>query len=94
MEAVPMKSLVSASIFALVNLAWAGVAFAQGGAGSLAGQETSIPGGTLALAAYIALWILIFGFLMITMRRQRAIDNELTELERRMDEVFDDLDKK
>lgn len=88
-----MKSLISVSTFALINLAWAGAAFAQEGVESLAGKETSIPGGTLALVAYIVLWVLIFGFIIITMRRQRAIDGELAELERRMDEVFDDLDK-
>lgn len=89
-----MKSLISISIFALVNLAWTAAAFAQEGVESLAGKETTIPGGTLALVAYIVLWVLIFGFVIMTMRRQRAIDGDLAELERRMDEVFDDLDKK
>lgn len=58
---------------------------------SLASQERTLPGGTLALAAYIVLWVLVFGFIFVVMRRQRALNRELESLEQRMDEVVADL---
>ena len=90
----PMKSFAALSAFLLANMWFVGGAFAQQAAEtSVAGNESTIPGGTLAVIAYIVLWVLIFGFVFATMRRQQKIDRELDELERRMDEVFEDLDK-
>ena len=60
---------------------------------SAAAQERSIPGGTLVVAAYAVLWLLIFGFVFVIMRRQRALDIELEGLEQRMDEVLDEWDE-
>ncbi len=57
---------------------------------SAAAQETSIHGGTLVLAAYICLWVLIFGFVFFVMRRQRAVQDDLEGLERRLDDLFGD----
>lgn len=54
--------------------------------------HASIPGGTLALVAYFVLWLSIFGLVFFTMRRQRGLNDELAELGRRMDVVFEDLD--
>ncbi len=88
-----MKYIVSLQTFALALL-FAASAFAQQGQAatrSLAGQETSLPGGTLALIAYFVLWVLIFGLIVVTMRRQRKVDREIDELERRMDEVFENV---
>jgi CcmD family protein len=85
-----MKPILAISTFVLANLAGAGLIFAQGTAAS---SETTIPGGTLAIAAYVVLWVLVFGFVFVTIGRQRTLDRELNELEQRMDEVFEDLDR-
>lgn len=55
---------------------------------SLAAQETTVPGGVLLIAAYIALWLLFFAYLAFIMRRQQALNKDLENLERRMDEVL------
>jgi CcmD family protein len=85
-----MKPIVSISTFVLTTFAGVSMVFAQT---SAAAKETTIPGGTLAIAAYVVLWVLIFGFVFLTMRRQQRLDRDLSELERRMDEVFDDLNQ-
>lgn len=54
--------------------------------------ERKVTGGTLALVAYVALWILVFGFVVLVVRRQRRIDDELDELEGRLDRVFEEMD--
>jgi hypothetical protein len=86
-----MKPFLSISTFVLANLMAVNLAFAQ--TSSAAGQETTIPGGTLAIAAYVVLWVLVFGFVYLTMSRQRKLDRDLAELEQRMDEVFSDLNR-
>ena len=45
------------------------------------GTET-MSGGTLLVEAYAALWIILFGFLLISWRRQVRIDARVAELER------------
>lgn len=55
---------------------------------SQAARETSVPGGLLMLVAYLALWLMIFGYLAMIMRRQSALSRDLTALERRMDDAF------
>lgn len=44
------------------------------------GTETT-SASTLLIAAYVAMWALVFGFVWLTSRRQRALDARLTELE-------------
>jgi hypothetical protein len=56
-------------------------------ASSLAEQETSVPGGNLMLIAYIGLWALILGFVIVLLRAQRAVERDLDDLERRLDEL-------
>jgi CcmD family protein len=55
---------------------------------SLAAQETTVPGGTLLMIAYIALWLLFSGYLFLIMRRQKALSRDLESLERRIDEAL------
>lgn len=55
-------------------------------------EHARISGGNLTIAAYFALWIFVFALIYLTMRRQRALNQELTELGRRMDIVFEDMD--
>ncbi len=55
---------------------------------SLAARESSVPGGLLMLIAYLALWLLVFGYLAMIMRRQSALSRDLAALERRMDDTF------
>jgi hypothetical protein len=45
------------------------------------GAET-MSGGTLLVEAYAALWIILFGFLLVSWRRQGRIDARVAELER------------
>jgi CcmD family protein len=39
-------------------------------------------GGTLLVEAYAALWIILFGFVVVSWRRQSRIDARVAELER------------
>src|SRR6478736_6548980 len=43
------------------------------------GEGASASG--LLVAAYIVMWALVFGFVWLTSRRQRALDGRLAELE-------------
>jgi hypothetical protein len=45
------------------------------------GPET-MSGGTLLVEAYAALWIILFGFVFVSWRRQSHIDVRIAELER------------
>jgi len=45
------------------------------------GAETT-SGGTLLVEAYAALWIILFGFVVVSWRRQSRIDARVAELER------------
>jgi CcmD family protein len=62
------------------------------GQSSVASQERTLPGGVLASATYILLWVCIFGFVFAILRRQRRLDAEIEALERRMDQVFETLE--
>ncbi|MBA2661920.1 MAG: hypothetical protein H0U74_06465 [Bradymonadaceae bacterium] len=79
------------------TLSWIAVVFSgtfsasaamAGGDLSPAAREVNVAGGTLMIAAYIALWLLVFGYLAMIMRRQRTLSRDLVALERRMDEVL------
>jgi len=56
---------------------------------NLAARETTVPGGTLMLAAYISLWALILGYVAVLSRRQSALDDDVALLKRRIDDLFD-----
>jgi hypothetical protein len=60
---------------------------AQAPPASLAQQEVSVPGGTLLLIAYMGLWVVILGFVVLILRQQQAVSRDLDELERRLNEL-------
>ncbi len=80
--------LVGMSLLSTAALAQEPAAKATTEALSLAAQETSVPGGTLMLIAYLALWLMVFAYIAMIMRRQSALNRDLAALERRMDEAF------
>lgn len=53
---------------------------------SVAERERTVPGGVLLIASYMVLWLLLFGFMALVWTRQRQAQQELQDLERRMDE--------
>ena len=54
-----------------------------------AAQETTIPGGQLALVAYIVLWLLLMGYIAKLALQQRALEGEIEELEQRIEDSLD-----
>lgn len=58
----------------------------QRAAPSVAEQERTVPGGVLVIISYLVLWLLLLGFMALVWNRQRQAQQELRELERRMDE--------
>ena len=83
-----MRSCTLAALCAwsllLPSLAWA--------QGSIASQERTVTGGTLMLLSYLALWILIFGFVAKVLLAQRSLERDLAGLERRMDQLVEPAD--
>lgn len=71
---------------AMSSLLWSAPAIAQ--EGSLSAAESTIPGGTLMVLAYMLLWVMFGGYLFFIMRRQRKLQDELEGLEHRIDEVL------
>ena len=67
------------AILAVPSLVWAE---------NTAAAETTVPGGTLMLAAYLVLWVMIVAFLVVLSRRQSGIDADLVVLRKRMDELL------
>lgn len=55
---------------------------------SVASQETTITGGTLAMVAYIVLWVLISGTIFTILKHQRNLTKEMDGLRQRMDHVL------
>ena len=54
---------------------------------STAAQETTVPGGTLVLAAYFCFVALMMGYLAVLNWRQRKLDQDIVALEKRLDEL-------
>lgn len=69
-------------IFTALLLLTPSWAFAQE---NIAAQETTVAGGDLMLVSYLALWLLIFGFVFTIFRSQRALQSDLDQLQRRID---------
>ena len=46
------------------------------------GGTEMVSGGTLLVEAYVALWLILLGFLLVSWRRQGRIDQRVDELER------------
>jgi hypothetical protein len=51
------------------------------------GGEETLNGGTLLIEAYAVLWVILFGFVWISWRRQVSIDARVAELERSLSTV-------
>ena len=73
----PLLCLLSG--LSILSPAWS---FAQE---NTAAQETTVTGGDLMLLSYLALWLLIFGFVFTIFRSQRALQSDLDQLQRRID---------
>ena len=82
--AVMMTKAMVALTAIVVSLSWSSVAMAQSGAAA----ETTIHGGTLVIAAYLILWVMFGGILLLVLRRQKVLQRELDGLESRIDEVL------
>jgi hypothetical protein len=46
------------------------------------GGAEMVSGGTLLVEAYVALWLILLGFLLVSWRRQGRIDQRVDELEK------------
>lgn len=55
---------------------------------SIAAQEKSIPGGTLAMIAYILLWFLLLGYFVLLTTRLQSIKKGIKQLDARIDALF------
>lgn len=80
-----MSRLSKHSIYSLITaltLTSPSWAFAQE---NLAAQEKTVAGGDLMLISYLALWLLIFGFVFTVFRAQRGLQADLEQLQRRID---------
>lgn len=63
------------------------LAVAQTPGGSLAANEREITGGDLALLSYVALWVLVLGVVLVVFVRQMRLNQELGNLERKLDKL-------
>jgi CcmD family protein len=54
-----------------------------------AAQETSIPGGQLAVISYIVLWVLLMGYVLKLALQQKSLEGEIEELEQRIEDSLD-----
>lgn len=63
------------------------------GAAQRALAHANIPGGDLAVVAYLGLWVFIFAMIFVTLRRQRRADAEVAALNKRMDAVFEGIER-
>ena len=77
---------IAASLGALIAAGWSTAAMAQQPGNSEAAAETSIHGGWLVIAAYIVLWVGMMAYVGWLAYRQTRLDDEIDELERRLDE--------
>ena len=55
---------------------------------SIAAQEKTIPGGTLAMIAYILLWFLLLGYFVLLTTRLQSIKKGIKDLDARIDDLF------
>ena len=76
-----VATATTVSVFLVSALAFAG-------GGVHPSEEVTIPGGTLVIVGYLVLWGMLGGFLFFVLLRQRRLQDEVDELERRIDESF------
>ena len=53
---------------------------------NVAAKESSVTGGTLMLVSYIALWLLIFGYLALLSRRLTKSEEDFSSLRKELDD--------
>jgi CcmD family protein len=53
-----------------------------------AADETTITGGTLVVIAYFALWTMVLIYLAVLSSRQKRLDGEIDDLEKRLDTLL------
>lgn len=81
----PTTARVGAAATAALVLVWSSTAGAQKGA---AGAETTIPGGTLVIVGYMVLWVMLGGYLLFVMWRQRRLTDDIEQLRERIDQAY------
>ncbi len=74
------------ALLLLPSLAWAQET-------SVAAQERSITGGTLALVAYLILWALILGFFFFILGRQKRAERDLQRMEARVSQALQEIEE-
>ena len=52
-----------------------------------------VPGGTLLIGAYLALWVLVGGYLVRLSRRHAAVQEEYASLRRALEDIDDRLNE-
>ena len=57
---------------------------------SLPESERRTPGGNLVLITYMVLWVMVGVLVLVMWRRQRALQDEIDELEGRLDQWLDE----
>jgi len=57
-----------------------------------AGEQYS--GGTLLVSAYAVVWVIVFAWVALVWRKQRALDGRLADLERVLDKAAAAAEKK
>ncbi len=84
MEQVDVRRAIACAMWAVAGAP--AIAWAQ--EGTRASQEVTVTGGTLMLLSYMALLVLLLGFLALLAVRQGRDRRELEALTRRMDDVL------
>lgn len=54
---------------------------------SVQGGNDTTSAGTLLVVAYLVMWALLLGFLLMSWRRQASLDGRLKQLERALDKA-------
>ncbi len=57
---------------------------------SLPESERRTPGGNLVLITYMVLWVMVGALVLVMWRRQQALQEEIDELEGRLDQWLDE----
>lgn len=62
---------------------------ADAGAGrQLAEDETEVPGGVFVIITYLVLWLMLGGFVVVMLVRQKRLQGQLDDLEHRIDDLL------
>lgn len=78
-------------VILIVGLVGAAPVFGEQSGVAPATLETTIHGGALVLIAYIVLWGLVFGYIFLMTRRQRALNRDFAALEDKLDRAVSEV---